>query len=207
MIGKLVMTRDPGYVQMVVPLGPTRVIELDDVMALDPSLGCGNVMCGSILLPPPTIMSAAIEESIPIDVVRQQFFSYLHLNEPRSFLAGIVALMIKGINVVIVLDKVDPEFSFIPTEIYNFFMIRYGIIAESIVPNFMSSQFRYPVEAEYLDTIYEDLFVFDYMDAESLKKMHSAHPYSMEVDTKLRNFYNYNILQTDGIVNPFINLR
>lgn len=199
MIGRIIFVSNPNRIPDIIRSGPSQLVRIDEDNTYGP-----EVICGSILLPPYSIMSELIDDRLDLRIIEQQYFEYLHTNEPRSFVAGLLAIMFKGINVVIMVDKYDNEFGVIPRTLWNFINIRYGIMLET-----ETNGFFYPTDPMYLDTIYSDLFLYDYIDDAVLKSKHSPHTYNEEVQMKLMNLYNLRATNNmnHGPIDPFISMR
>ena len=204
MIGRLIMTPDLNYIPAVISSGPTKVIWLTDNLEYETSEGyaTGNDTCGSILLPPYSIMCEVVDDRFDINFVKNRYLEYLHTREPLSFVCGILGLLIKGLNVMIMVNKIERDFNFIPETLFYLFQLRYGITPET-----MSNPFIYPNQDMYLDTIYSDLYLFDYMDESLLRRLHSQHPFNDEVQTKIMNSNNFRVRYSQEPVNPFINMN
>lgn len=198
MIGRLILSGDRNKILNIIRSGPTQIVVMDEET---PSQ---DVICGSILLPPFSIMNELVDGRLDMHIIEDQYFEYLHTTEPISFVCGLMALMLKGVNVVISTEKYDYEFSVIPKTIWDFFNIRYGIMPETYY-----SGFRFADKPMHLDTIYSDLFLHDYIDDIVLKAKHSSHPYNQDVQIKLMNLYNLRALnnKSNGPIDPFVNMR
>lgn len=201
MIGKFIisnnLSRDIGPY-----LGPYQIISLntEDQQAIP------NVICGSILLPPYSIMTKIVgtEEEYPILMVTEEYLSYLHTIEPMAFIVGMIALLFKGISVILYANDFINEFAIIPQTINRFLNLRYGMVPE---PN--GNCLMFLPDPMYSDQIYSDLFLYDYCDLETLKRFHSSHPFNNEVSNKIimSHQLNQGISGIDKVVDPFIVLR
>lgn len=199
MIGRIVIANNPNMVSNVVRSGPSQIILLDEE-----GRNSQDTICGSILLPPFSIMNELVDGRLDLRIIEDQYFGYLHSTEPMAFVVGLIAIMLKGINVIIVADRYDNEFSMIPKTIWNFFNMRYGIVPETISTAFLISN-----DPMHWDTIYSDLFLYDYIDDTVLKAKHSPSPYNPVVQNKLINLYNFRALNnnSDKPIDPFVNMR
>lgn len=200
MIGKLIFSTDLGRDQSL-QIGPYQIIFLDETEATDSRIQ--NAIVGSVLLPPYNIMTRLVEPDYPLVALGDEYLAYLHSPEPLSFMVGILALLMKGVSVIIDTMSCEAEFSLIPQTIQRFLVLRYGMY-----PEFMGQGFLFPVDPMYTDQIFSDLFLFDYCDLDYLQKMHSNHPFNMDVNNKIiimgckQGLYNQ-MTSDGGIVDPF----
>lgn len=185
--GRLFFTADPDLADSILLNRTGRVIILSDPEArnLLRMAGSPDIICGSILLPPYTIMSHAVDETVPPEYVAQEYLAYMHSREPRAFICGILAMMLKRMDVAILFTLHEMEFNVIMSVLDEMFEVRYGIRAQTV-----TTPFGFPTDDMYLDTIYGDLFLFGYMDADTLMRKHSEKPFDEEVIMKLIYIYN-----------------
>lgn len=179
MIGKLIFSSNVEN-DIQPAISPYQVVYLDTQCYENSRIP--NAICGTVLLPPYSIMSALVEteDTYPIVMVADQYLSYLHTTEPMSFIVGILALLLKGISVIIYIGSFEAEFTIIPQTIQRFLNLRYGMF-----PEYMGNGFMFPIDPMYTDQIYSDLFLFDYCDLGYLQRCHSSHPFNNEVNNKI----------------------
>ncbi len=199
MIGKLIFSSNLPY-DLSMQLGPYQVVYLGEEKDKD-------ALCGSVILPPYSIMSMLVEtnDTCPLVMVADQYLAYLHTPEPMSFIVGLIALLLKGISVIIFIGSFDAEFSIIPQTIQRFLTLRYGMF-----PEYNGNGFLFPVDPMYTDQIYSDLFMFDYCDLGYLQKCHSSHPFNNDVNNKIirMGYMNQPQYPTDGgLIDPFQVIR
>ena len=198
MIGKLVLSNDLSR-DIGPHLGPYQII------CLNTENSNPEILCGSILLPPYSLMSMLVEseDACPLMMVADQYFEYLHTHEPMSFIAGILAILLKGISVVIYIGEFDGEFSIIPQTIIRLFNVRYGMFIE---PN--GNGLLFNPEPMYSDQVYSDLYMFDYCDTKTLTNNHSPHPYNADVYNKIIRTNSMVMSdQTESVLDPFVVIR
>lgn len=195
MIGKLIFSSNPQH-DLSMQLGPYQIIHFGNEERQD-------ALCGSIMLPPYSIMSMLIESEDTYSLlgIAEQYLAYLHTPEPMSFIVGLLALLLKGISVIFLIDSFDAEFSIIPQTIQRFLNLRYGMFPEN-----NGNGFLFPLDPMYTDQIYSDLFMFDYCDLAFLQKCHSSHPFNAEVNNKIIRMGYMNQPQystSGGLIDPF----
>ena len=167
------------------------VILLDDeIRAALSAKDSPDIMSGSVILPPFTIMAQAVDNIVPYAAIETMYFEYLHNREPAQFIAGIIAMLIKGINVFVLLSSHEAEFGFIPNGIVRFFSFRYGITPYTDIDSSVDYTFSWNPTPMYVDQMIEDLFMYDYMEPDALLLSWSDYDLSPEVVTKLIWIYN-----------------
>ena len=180
-MGKIIFGRTRNY--NLNQLGPMYLLIGDPDMSEElPPYILNDTICGSILLPPYSIMAELIDDEVPQQMIAEHYMQYLHTIEPLHFIVGLLAALLKGFTIFIDLGY-EPEDTFIliPQVLREFFMLRYGIIVQ--IDNVQ--HYMYPMDPMYLDQIYSDLFLFDYADLAFLQKYHSRHPFNADVVEKI----------------------
>lgn len=162
----------------------------DEIRSVMEAKDATDIMSGSIILPPFSIMAVAVDNMVPYQEVEEMYLEYLHTKEPQQFITGIIAMLIKGINVIILLSSHEAEFGFIPAVIIRYFNIRYGINPYVDIDGVIESQFGWIPTDMYMDQMKEDLFIYDFMSANDLLLSWSDFDLTPEVVRKLIWVYN-----------------
>lgn len=185
MIGRIILDRVRNYNVSQLGQFPNlfEIVYTDrEIVSELPFMADDSFICGDIIMPPYSIMQELVEDTVPLEFISNQYMEYLHTFEPISFIVGLIALILRGYDIIID-TGVDPgdSFELIPQVLREFFLLRYGIVVEIAG----RQNFQFPVDPMYLDQIYSDLFLFDYADINVLKKYHSDHPFNNEVMNKI----------------------
>lgn len=164
----------------------TMIVILDEEMR--PLLRVADspcVICGSVLLPPYSIMAQEADGAVPPQQTDEAYLHYLHSKESLQLVAGIMAFLVRKIHVIILLNSHESEFGFIPNGIITLFQLRYGVTPFVDIDSRIEYQFAYNPEPMFHDQIIEDLFMFDYMAMDDVMRSWSEHDLSFNVIQKM----------------------
>ena len=183
MVGHINSTYDMAYASQVL-LARTAIVigicEEESLMTLPPS---PELICGAVLLPPLPITQDLLDGDKPINLVMDDYITWLHNRDQAKFIAQILALLIKGHNVLLLglnANSLGMTYDFILRGIDQYFQTRYGImIGTQTMPDMWAS------DAYFSDFMYEDLYLYGMMDAYTLLSKWSDVSLSDEVVKKM----------------------
>lgn len=190
-LGMLTLTNSIEMCDQALFARSAIVILLDDeIRSAMEAKDSPDIMSGSIILPPFTIMAESVDNIAPPPVIDEHYLGYLHTTEPQKFITGIMAMLVKGMNVMILLSSHEVEFDFIPRILLQYLALRYGLTPLVHIDCLMEMAYNWLDEPMYHDYIVGDLFLYDYMDANTLLMSWSAYPLSEPVIKKLIWIFN-----------------
>jgi hypothetical protein len=182
MLGRLLFVNDPALLDSIIRNKFGTVIVFSDNNNIPPWEEC--VLVGTILLPPPTIMSEYIDETVPIQKPVNDYYQYLcGYREPQMFFAGLLTLLLRGSNVALYFGQYENDMRFIEDTIRDVFISKYGL-----VPEVNGIQPTQPLNPRW-DLIYQEVFMYDYITPEALLLSWPNMPFTEPVLSKLAIYY------------------
>lgn len=159
--GIISMTGDSQTINTAIQNGYTVVCMKESI---EPNEYLGpNVIYASILLPPFEAVSAYLDTE---DLLAKQiYFDYLSTREPDMYICALLAASLKGINIVIYIDKDMYEIGFAGM-FHEFLLMTYGVNINSCE----TQNFGFIPTA--IGVILSKLYLYDFMDFDSFFMMY-----------------------------------